>query len=131
MELVELASAVAVLLATKGGEGFAAAAGSQTWAGFARLVGLVRAKFAGDEAAANSLVLAEAAPANPARLQDLAAAINAHAARDAEFREQLVALLGEARSDPAASRVLVQVTQGGYVGKLTTFNAPIHGDVTF
>lgn len=131
MDIATLAAAAAVLLATKGGESFAGEAGKRVWGGFSRLVGVAEARFRDDKSSQEALSSAQADPQDEERLQTLSTAIAGYAERDDEFRRAIIEQVDDAKLDENVGHVVIGLSGAAHVGKLTTFTAPIHGNVQF
>src|SRR6266508_3291639 len=91
----------ATLLASKALEGLGGKAGEATWAGMGRLVEVVHRKLTGDPRAASTLEQVERHPDDVDYIRDLAGALAAVAADDDAFRRELLALVADARRNPA------------------------------
>jgi len=111
-------------------QAFATEAGQGAWSGLSRLVKLIRAKLAGDEAGNKALDQVQANPADEARTRDLAAAIDRHASADASFRESLAGLLREAQGDPIIGQFVTTVSGNAQVGKIVNIR-DVTGNVSF
>jgi uncharacterized membrane protein YebE (DUF533 family) len=107
MDPVTVGAAAAVLLATKSGEALAGEAGKAAWSGLGRLLGLVRARFAGDPQAVAVLEAAQAQPSEEARVRRLAETLVQHAEGDQEFLSALSGLVEQARRDPVVGPAVV------------------------
>jgi uncharacterized membrane protein YebE (DUF533 family) len=130
MDPVSVASAAAVLLATKGGATLAEQAGKAAWAGLGRLAALVRNRFAGDPQAEAMLEAAQAQPDDEGRVRRLAELLAEHGERDAGFLATLSELVAEARTDPMVGPTVVQVNDFASIGKVVTIGT-VQGDVSF
>ena len=111
-------------------QAFATQAGQGAWSGLSRLVNLIRAKLAGDEAGNKALDQVQASPADEARTRELAAAIDRHASADASFRESLAGLLREAQADPIIGQFVTTVSGNAEVGKIVNIG-DVTGNVSF
>jgi hypothetical protein len=120
---------VAALLA-KTLDQFAGEAGKGAWSGIGRLVGLIRSHFADDNAAEAALAQVEATPASPEGAENLAQALDRHAAEDPAFREALRAYIREAQQDPATASFVTEISGNAQVGKLVNIDR-VDGDVSF
>jgi hypothetical protein len=108
MDLSAISLAAATLLASKAGEGLAAEAGKSVWGGMQRLYDLVRERFHRNAESEQALKRLEAAPYDQVRIRAVAAAMQAQAQVDADFRQQLVALVGEAQNHRATQVTVAQ-----------------------
>ncbi|MGW4364107.1 hypothetical protein ACWEKT_00560 [Nocardia takedensis] len=123
-------SITAAALIVKALDEFATEAGRRTWAGLGKLVTLIRSKFSGDEEATASLAEAQAAPADPAAAEALAASIDRHVQTDPGFHAAVSELLRDAEGDPLVGSIVTKVSGNAQVGKLVNITE-VHGDVSF
>jgi NB-ARC domain len=118
----------ATLLATKALESLGSKTGETTWAGLARLLELVRRKVAGHRQGEAALAEVEQHPSDQDRIRRLAEVLTAVGDHDEGFHRKLVALVTEARDDPAIGSLVTQVYSQALVGQLHIDHA---GDIYF
>lgn len=117
-------------LVVKALEQVASEGGRAAWAGLSRLVGAVRARFAGDDSARAALEAAEAAPADEAATRQLATEIDRVAAQDTSFRATLADLVREAQGDRVVGEFVTQVSGNAQVDKIVNIG-DVTGNVSF
>lgn len=105
--MVSVASALVTKTADLAAEGVKSAMGA--------LMRLVRSRFAGDKAAAAALDAAQAAPQDPAAVQELARALELAGAADAGFAAQVRALWLELRAGDGGTANSSTGTVGGHL----------------
>ena len=125
-----LSLTVATLLATKAGEAFGSETAKRAWSLLRRLAEAVQRKLSGDPEAEDKLAELEAQPGDDEKVQAVAGTIGAHAGADPAFKEELEALVAEARDDPDLGRFVTTITGNASVGKVTNIGT-VHGNVTF
>jgi hypothetical protein len=129
LDPVSVAGVAAVLLATRGGEGFAEEAGKGAWSALVKMTNLVRGKARRDRRAQAALQLVEQRPSDPAGVAALTVALAHLLQSDPGLCTAVTALVAQARSDPAVERIVIEVSGDAHVGKITTIAGPVHGDV--
>jgi hypothetical protein len=117
-------------LVVKALDSLASEGGRAAWAGLSRLVGAVRARFAGDDAAQAALTAAEAAPTDETRTRELAGEIDRVAAQDTAFRTTLAELVREAEGDKVVGGFVTKVSGNAQVDKIVNIG-DVTGNVSF
>ncbi|MDN3354507.1 hypothetical protein [Actinomadura sp. DC4] len=131
MDPVQLAGAAAALLAASGGEAVAEAVGKRAWAEISQLRALVGRRLTHHSGDERALERAQRTPAKSDDVQRLADIIRRLVEDDPEFRAELNSLVSAAGKDSAFHPILVQLAGGAEIGKLTIFNGPVSGDISF
>lgn len=126
MEPISAALLAALILAARGA---ADEAGKETtrstWRGVPKLVKLVRTKFGSDDKAIRALATAQQHPQDQHAVSELANVISHYERSDHVFNRELEALIADARRFPAYAGNFGIFANYGWIGKYTTFNAPI------
>ena len=126
MEPISTALLAALILAARGG---ADEAGKETarstWRGVPKLVKLVRTRFGSDDKAIRALAAAQQHPQDQHAVGELANVISHYEKSDHVFNGQLETLIADARRFPVYSDNSGFFANYGWIGKYTTFNAPV------
>ncbi|WBB48432.1 hypothetical protein O3597_25675 [Verrucosispora sp. WMMA2044] len=108
MDPISVAIAAMALIAYKGGEAFAAAAGQATWGQLANLVGLIKGRLSKDHGDLAALNQADEDPNDPKNIIRLARALRRNMDRDKAFEIQLTRLTREISATSARTDHLQQ-----------------------
>jgi hypothetical protein len=120
---------VAGLVAKAALEAVGDAAGQRAWSGLGRVLAALRRRFVGDEPAGQALAAVEQAPDDQDCVAALATIVQQRVDADEGFRDELEALVAEARRDPVAGQFVTEVYGNAQVGKLVNISQA--RDVTF
>jgi hypothetical protein len=126
VEPISTALLAALIIAARGG---ADEVGKEsvrtTWRGAPKLVALVKGKLGGDRHASRALVQAQNNPQDEQAVTELSRLISDYRNVDPAFRAELDKLIREARRDPSYGNGSAFLSNYGWIGKVTVFNAAV------
>ena len=122
-------SLVAATLIAKAVENFGGEVGKSAWGGLRHLVDLVRGHLGATPSEVKPLTEVETSPADPARVDALARAIDVRLT-DTDFRHQLEDALKQSMRDASIRTIVTQISDNAVVEKLVNIG-DVKGDVIF